>query len=59
MKAIDELRLVQPRKAEAELMRIHPDFDEIRESDDFHNWADEQPMGQDALYDNDNDAFNG
>ncbi len=58
MKAIDELQTSATKeKAEAELMRIHPDFDEIRESDDFHNWADDQPKWvQDALYDNDNDA---
>jgi len=58
MKAIDELQTSATKeKAEVELMRIHPDFDEIRESDDFHNWADEQPKWvQDALYDNDNDA---
>jgi anti-sigma28 factor (negative regulator of flagellin synthesis) len=38
-------------------MRIHPDFDDIRDSDDFHNWAEDQPKWvQDALYDNDNDA---
>ncbi len=44
-------------KAEAELMRLHPDFDTIRDSDDFHEWADEQPKWvQDALYENDNDA---
>ena len=44
-------------KAEAALMQMHPDFDEIRDSDDFHNWAEEQPKWvQDALYDNDNDA---
>lgn len=58
MKAIDELQTSATKeKAEAELMRIHPDFGDIRESDDFHNWADEQPKWvQDALYDNDNDA---
>ena len=44
-------------KAEAELMRIHPDFADIRDSDDFHEWADQQPKWvQDALYENDNDA---
>jgi hypothetical protein len=44
-------------KAEAELMRIHPDFDVIRDDDDFHNWVEEQPKWvQDALYDNDSDA---
>ena len=47
----------QKDKAEAELMRIHPDFDDIRDSDDFHDWAEEQPKWvQDALYENDNDA---
>jgi hypothetical protein len=47
----------QKEKAEAELMRLHPDFDEIRDSDDFHDWAEEQPKWvQDALYENDNDA---
>jgi len=30
-------------KAEAEIRKIHPDFDEIRESDDFHTWAEDQP----------------
>jgi hypothetical protein len=44
-------------KAEVELLRIHPDFVDIRESDDFHDWAEEQPKWvQDALYENDNDA---
>jgi len=58
MKAIDELQnSATKEKAEAALMQMHPDFDEIRDSDDFHNWADEQPKWvQDALYDNDNDA---
>tara|TARA_R100001460_G_scaffold53543_2_gene92611 strand:- start:1051 stop:1932 length:882 start_codon:yes stop_codon:yes gene_type:complete len=58
MKAIDELQSsASKEKAEAELMRIHPDFGEIRDSDAFHDWAEEQPKWvQDALYDNDNDA---
>jgi len=44
-------------KAEAELMRLHPDFDVIRDDDDFHNWVEEQPKWiQDALYDNESDA---
>ena len=43
--------------AEAELMRLHPDFNVIRDDDDFHNWVEEQPKWiQDALYDNENDA---
>ena len=58
MKAIDELQSSATKeKAEAELMRIHPDFGDIRDSDEFHDWAEEQPKWvQDALYDNDNDA---
>ena len=58
MKAIDEMQTSATKeKAEAALMQMHPDFDDIRDSDDFHNWAEEQPKWvQDALYDNDNDA---
>ena len=58
MKAIDEMQTSATKeKAEAALMQMHPDFDEIRDSDEFHNWAEEQPKWvQDALYDNDNDA---
>jgi len=44
-------------KAELELLRIHPDFVDIRESDDFHDWAEDQPQWvQNALYENNNDA---
>jgi hypothetical protein len=44
-------------KAEAELLSIHPDFEQIRETDDFHEWAEKQPKWvQNALYENDNDA---
>jgi hypothetical protein len=44
-------------KAEAELIKLHPDFIEIREDDKFHDWADEQPKWvQDALYENVDDA---
>ena len=58
MKAIDEMQMSATKeKAEAELMRLHPDFGDIRDSDDFHAWAEEQPKWvQDALYENDNDA---
>ncbi len=45
------------QKAETVLLQLHPDFDEIRQDDDFHTWAEEQPRWiQQALYDNDNDA---
>ena len=30
-------------RAEAKLARIHPDFETIRESDEFHSWAGSQP----------------
>ena len=58
LKAIDELQnSATKEKAEAALMQMHPDFDDIRDSDDFHEWAEEQPKWvQDALYENDNDA---
>ena len=58
LQKIDEMSVeAQKDKAEAELMRLHPDFDVIRDSDDFHEWAEEQPKWvQDALYENDNDA---
>ena len=58
VKAVDEMQLNASRdKAEAELLRLHPDFEDIRETDDFHNWVDEQPQSiQDALYENSSDA---
>jgi len=58
LQKIDEMSAdAQKEKAEAELMRMHPDFGDIRDSDDFHEWADEQPKWvQEALYENDNDA---
>lgn len=38
-------------RAEMELSKLHPDFSEIRDSDAFHNWAEEQPSWvQNALY---------
>jgi len=58
-KQIDDMKAEAMReKAEAELMRLHPDFDTIRDSDEFHDWVEEQPKWvQDALYDNDSDAI--
>ena len=58
VKEIDTMQLnVTKEKAEAELLQLHPDFNEIRETDDFHNWAEDQPKWiQDALYENENDA---
>ena len=58
VKEIDEMREAANRdKAEVELMTAHPDFADIRDSDEFHEWAEEQPKSiQDALYENDSDA---
>lgn len=58
IKQIDEMQISATKeKAEVELLKIHPDFDEIRDSDDFHDWAEQQPKWvQDALYENENDA---
>jgi len=55
---IDNLQASAKRdRAEVELLSIHPDFDNIRSSDDFHEWAEEQPKWvQDALYENETDA---
>ena len=58
MKEYEEMRTEATKeKAEAELLKLHPDFGDIRESDEFHEWADEQPKWvQDALYENSADA---
>ena len=58
MKQINEMQSDAKReKAEAELLRVHPDFEEIKESDDFHDWAEAQPKWvQNALYENEDDA---
>jgi len=58
LQKIDDMSIeAKKEKAEVELMRLHPDFNDIRDSDEFHDWADEQPKWvQDALYENDNDA---
>ena len=58
IKQIDEMNMSAVKeRAEVELLKLHPDFDEIRDSDDFHEWAEQQPKWiQDALYENENDA---
>jgi len=57
LQEIDQLNAeTQRTKSENAIRKIHPDFDELRESDDFHNWANEQPKWvQDALYENQDD----
>lgn len=57
-----DARLQELDRAEAEAQRIkaenrireaHSDFDELRDSDAFHDWADQQPKWvKDALYEN-------
>ena len=38
-------------------MEKHPDFEDIKNSDDFHGWAKEQPKSiQDWIYNNADDA---
>tara|TARA_B110000879_G_scaffold111713_1_gene149358 strand:- start:343 stop:786 length:444 start_codon:yes stop_codon:yes gene_type:complete len=58
MKEIDDLQLSANKgKAEAKLLQIHPDFEQIREEDAFHDWVDTQPKWiQDSLYHNEADA---
>ena len=48
---------ISQREAEKRLMERHPDFDDVRNSDDFHTWAKEQPKSiQDWIYKNADDA---
>ena len=44
IKSLKELnQAANKEKAEARLARMHPDFEQIRESDEFHSWAESQP----------------
>ena len=58
MQEIDDLQLSANKgKAEAKLLQLHPDFEQIREEDAFHDWVDAQPKWiQDSLYHNEADA---
>jgi hypothetical protein len=60
-KKYKDLKLQQEQiakeKAEVELLKVHPDFYEIRKNDDFHVWADQQdPTIQSWLYENTSNA---
>ena len=57
LKELDEAQSEAQRvKAENQIRKSHEDFDELRASDEFHNWAEEQPKWvQDALYENADD----
>jgi hypothetical protein len=58
MKLIAEREAQSTRAmAEAELMRIHPDFETIRNDQEFHDWVEIQPRWvQQALYENESDS---
>ena len=44
-------------RAENEIRKAHSDFDELRDSDKFHDWVEAQPKWvQNALYENTDDA---
>jgi hypothetical protein len=57
LKELDEAQAEAHRvKSENEIRKSHSDFDQLRESDEFHNWADAQPKWvRDALYENADD----
>jgi len=58
LKKLDEIQDTATRKtAEATIIESHPDFLKLKESDEFHDWAEEQPKWvQDAVYENADDA---
>ena len=57
LKELDQAQSEAQRvKAENAIRKAHEDFDDLRASDEFHNWANEQPKWvQDALYENSDD----
>lgn len=57
LQELDEERFeVQRQRAENVILKSHSDFNEIKVSDEFHNWAEEQPKWvQDAVYENADD----
>ncbi len=57
-KELDEAKYEATRtKAETQIRKAHSDFDDLRDSDTFHDWVDEQPKWvRDALYENSDDA---
>jgi len=54
---IDEMSEEANRSKSMDAIReSHSDFDDLKESDEFHDWAGEQPKWvQDALYENQDD----
>ena len=59
LQRIDEINDEAERiKAENEIRKSHADFDDLRASDAFHDWAEEQPkVVKDALYENADDPM--
>jgi hypothetical protein len=48
---------IAKEKAEVELLKLHPDFSELRKQDSFHEWAEKQdPTIQGWLYENTSNA---
>ena len=48
---------LEKEKAYEELLRLHPDFDELKTTDQFLNWLEEQPQTlADGIYKNNTDA---
>jgi len=48
---------ISKEKAEVELLKLHPDYNEIRQKDEFHDWAANQdPNIQGWLYENTSNA---
>ena len=48
---------IAKEKAEVELLKLHPDFNELRKQDSFHEWAEKQdPTIQGWLYENTSNA---
>lgn len=59
MASLKEFETKLSRKdAEQQLLKLHPDFGEIRQRKDFHDWVALQPQHiQDSLYKNNTDAY--
>ena len=57
LKELDKVQTEAQRvKAENTIRKSHEDFDDLRASEEFHSWAEEQPKWvQDALYENSDD----
>ena len=58
LSALEQRELeIAHREAQTALQEKHPDFAEIRNSDDFHTWAEDQPVQiQDWIYNNPNNV---